>query len=105
MRGHSSGQTLSRGERQAIMDTVDLVAQVNSIRSRADFVSFIYALSKDLHDNPQRWENDDLESFLKALAAWIEDMDGFYKNQGLPVPSQLDWKILGDIFMAATMYE
>jgi len=82
-----------------------LVDQVNSIRSREDFVSFVYALRKDFKDNPQDWENKNLGTFLEALASWVGSMDGFYKNQGRTPPSQLDWKILGDIFMAARIYE
>lgn len=76
-----------------------------SIRSREDFVVFVKALSKDLRDNPESWENPSLERFLEALGAWVEDMDGFYLNQGKPVPQQPDWKVVGDILMAAKMYE
>jgi hypothetical protein len=77
----------------------------NSIRSRADFVAFVKALSKDFRDNPATWENASLESFLEALGAWVEDMDGYYINQGKPVPQQPDWKVAADMLMAAKMYE
>lgn len=77
----------------------------NSIRSREDFVAFVKALRKDLCDNPTTWENTDLGRFLEALAAWVEDMDGFYSNQGKPVPQQPDWQIASDMLMAAKMYE
>lgn len=77
----------------------------NSIRSREDFVAFVKALRKDLHDNPASWENSTLEHFLEALGGWVEDMDGYYVNQGKPVPQQPDWKVVGDILMAAKMYE
>ncbi|MGH7970069.1 MAG: DUF7660 family protein, partial [Limisphaerales bacterium] len=43
--------------------------------------------------------------FLEALGAWVQDMDGYYRNQGKPVPEQLDWKTFSDILMAAKMYE
>jgi len=82
-----------------------LAEHINSIRSREDFVGFAKALSKDLHDNPESWENATLERFLEALGAWVEDMDGYYINQGKPVPLQPDWKVIGDILMAAKMYE
>ena len=77
----------------------------NLIRSREDFVAFAKALTKDLHDNPATWENASLERFLEALGAWVEDMDGYYTNQGKPVPQQPDWKVLADMLMAAKMYE
>lgn len=77
----------------------------NSIRSREDFVGFVKALSKDLRDNPASWENANLERYLEALGAWVEDMDGYYTNQGKPVPQQPDWKVAADMLMAAKMYE
>lgn len=77
----------------------------NSIRSREDFVAFAHALSKDLKDHPESWENNDLPHFLEALRAWVADMDGYFLNQGRPVPQQLDWKTFADILMAAKMYE
>jgi hypothetical protein len=77
----------------------------NSIRSREDLVGFVRALGKDLRDDPSSWENVSLERFLDAMGAWMEDMDGYYLNQGKPVPQQPDWKVMGDILMAAKIYE
>lgn len=79
--------------------------QNKSIQSREDFIAFVRGLSKDLKENPQSWENDNLERFLEALGAWVEDMDGYYRNQGKSVPQQLDWKTFADMLMAAKMYE
>ena len=84
---------------------MSIADQVNSIRSREDFVAFVRALRKDFTENPQSWENDNLDHFLEALSAWVEDMDGYYLNQGKPVPRQLDWKTFADILMGAKMYE
>jgi len=39
------------------------------------------------------------------MAAWVEDMDGFYTNQGLPVPEKPDWKVFADILMGGKIYE
>ena len=82
-----------------------LAEQNNSIRSREDFVAFVKALSKDLQENPATWENASLERFLDSIAAWVEDMDGYYLSRQKPVPDQPDWKVVGDILMAAKMYE
>jgi hypothetical protein len=70
----------------------------NSIRSREDFVAFVRALSADLYDNPDTWENGSLERFLEAIAAWAE-------KRGKPMPQGLDWKALGDMLMAAKVYQ
>jgi hypothetical protein len=84
---------------------MELLDQVRAIDSRADFIEFVHALRRDFATNPESWENRDLDSFLEALAAWVEGMDGYYRNVGVAPPEQPTWKVLGDIFMAATMYE
>lgn len=68
----------------------------NSIRSREDFAAFARALSEDLHDNPETWENGSLERFLEALAALAEETSAQQKP---------DWKAVGDMLMAAKVYE
>lgn len=81
------------------------LAKHNLIHSREDFVAFVKALSQDLRDNPASWENANLERYLEALGAWVEDMDGYYLNQGKPLPQQPDWKVIADMLMAAKKYE
>ena len=71
----------------------------HSIRSREDFVAFVRALSADLYDNPETWENGSLERFLVALAACAENMNG------KPAPQKPDWQVVGDMLMAAKEYE
>jgi hypothetical protein len=79
--------------------------RINNIKTREDFVSFVYELGKDYRMNPQSWENKDTGAFLEALAAWVEDMDGYYLNKGEPVPDKLNWKNIADMLMAAKLYE
>jgi hypothetical protein len=75
----------------------------NLIRSREDFVAFARALSADLHDNPETWENGSLERFLEALAAWAATLDGGRLSKS--APQQPDWKIIGDMLLAAKVSE
>jgi hypothetical protein len=84
---------------------MDLVLEVESLRSRADVVAFVRHLQRDLEEHHDEWENDDLGRYLEALAAWVEDMDGFYENVGEPLPDRPDWRMLGRILMAAKSYE
>lgn len=76
-----------------------------AIRSREELVEFVKALSDDFRDNSDSWENANLQRFLDALGAWVEDMDGYYQNQGQLLPEQPTWKVIGDILMAAKVYE
>ena len=79
--------------------------EVKTIQTKEDFISFLQDLKKDHSKNLSSWENRDIETFLGAMASWIEDMDGFYINQGLPIPEKLDWKVFADIFMGGKLYE
>ena len=83
----------------------DLTEQVRDIRSRKDLADFVYKLLNDLREDSDSWENHTLERFLEALAAWVEDMDGYYKSRGELIPDQLNWQTLGEILLAAKMYE
>jgi hypothetical protein len=75
------------------------------IHSRQDLVDFIRALRSDCSTRPGWWENHDLGSFLDALADWTEDMEGYYRNRGEPVPTCPSWRTLGEMLMAAAVYE
>lgn len=72
---------------------------------RKSFVDFVTKLGDDLKSNPTSWENQDLGAFLGALASWVEDMDGYYKNTGREIPKDVSWKVFADALMAARVYE
>ena len=84
---------------------MELHERVNKIKTRQDLSQFVGALRADLATNPDRWENPTLDRFLEAIGAWIEGMEGYYKNTGQPHTDAPTWKTFGDILMAATMYE
>jgi len=46
-----------------------------------------------------------LESFLGALAAWVDDMDGYFANLGAETPKQPDWQLVASMLRAASVYE
>jgi hypothetical protein len=66
-----------------------------SIRTRQDFVLFVRALIDDLRENPDSWEHRDLEGFLEALGAWVNDA----------APEQADWKLIAAMLLGASAYE
>ncbi len=79
--------------------------KIKEIKTKKDFVSFVYKLSQDYNNNSEMWQNKDLGSFLEALAAWTDDMEGYYLNQGQQIPENPDWQIIANMLMAAKMYE
>ncbi|MGW0821644.1 DUF7660 family protein [Streptomyces sp. NPDC002845] len=52
-----------------------------------------------------RWENRTLDRFLDALAAWIDDSPGWYRNFAKGLPEEGDWTFLARALQAATLYE
>ncbi len=80
-------------------------SRIDAIKKRDDLVVFIGELQRDLRDNSDSWENRDLPRFLGALAAWTDDMEGYYKNQGRTTPVAPDWKTFAEMLVAAKMYE
>ena len=96
----------SMNQKAAIQqDASHLNELVQQIHSRADFISLLRALQSHLQQRPEEWENRDLASFLNAMAAWVEDMDGYYQNRSECVPDQPTWRTLGQILLAARVYE
>ena len=77
----------------------------DQIQSREEFIAFVRDLSKDFRDNNVTWENDTLERYLDALAAWTEDMDGYYGNRGEVAPVGINWKFIAQLLLAAKVYE
>ncbi|MCZ8957186.1 DUF7660 family protein [Escherichia albertii] len=78
---------------------------IRKINTREDFIQFLEFLSSNARNNLDEWENKDLSSYLESMASWIEDMDGYYLNQKLPVPENINWAFIADILMAARVYE
>ena len=78
---------------------------MKTVSTRTSFSSFVRDLSRDYKNNPKSWENRDLGTFLEALAAWTDDMEGYYLNQKRPIPESPDWQTVADMLQAAKVYE
>ncbi|MFE7708562.1 hypothetical protein ACFU6I_22825 [Streptomyces sp. NPDC057486] len=82
-----------------------MTASPEHVDSRADLAAFVRALHRSHAEEGSSWENEDLASFLEALAAWIEDADGWYRNAGRELPASGDWSFFARALRAATIYE
>ncbi|MGW1890156.1 DUF7660 family protein [Streptomyces sp. NPDC002004] len=60
------------------------------VNGREDLAAFVRSLHRSHAESESAWENSDLPSFLKALSAWIDDADGWYRNTGREVPASGD---------------
>ncbi|MEV8031868.1 hypothetical protein [Streptomyces sp. NPDC086182] len=75
------------------------------VDSREDLAAFVRSLHRSHAEDGSSWENADLPSFLEALAAWIDDSDGWYSNTGRELPASGDWRFFARALRAATIYE
>ncbi|MFD6287576.1 hypothetical protein ACFWDP_37015 [Streptomyces anthocyanicus] len=75
------------------------------VGSREDLASFVRCLHHGCVEDGDSWENGDLAGFLEALAAWIDDADGWYGNAGREIPTNGDWSFFARALRAATLYE
>lgn len=83
----------------------DVSDRVGTIETRHDVAAFVLALRQDLLDGDDDWENPTLERYLEAVAARVNDLDGYFDNRGEPVPQTPSWRLLGEMLLAAKMYE
>jgi hypothetical protein len=82
-----------------------LQEQAEKIQTRDDLALFIQHLIQDFRTCPEQWENTTLEAYLEAIAAWINDMDGYYRNRGETAPQDPTWRHVGEVLLAARIYE
>lgn len=90
---------------QSISPSELLNAEAAQVQTREDFVRFVRHLVSELQRNPKDWANQDLSTYLDALAGWTDDMVGYYQNLGVAAPIQPTWKVLAEMLLAARVYE
>ncbi|WNS46589.1 hypothetical protein [Paenibacillus sp. MMS20-IR301] len=84
---------------------MELHEALNKVRDREQFTEFIGLLAKDHSINSGEWENNSVEAFLEAIKSWVEDMDGYYDNNKLPLPQNINWNFIATLFYAGKLYE
>ncbi|HYX38387.1 MAG TPA: hypothetical protein VE954_35235 [Oligoflexus sp.] len=82
------------------------VNRIDGINSRTDLVAFVRTLAKDFCAQDAGWSNRTADDYLEALAAWLDESDGYYGYRGEPpVLTNMKWRQLAEMLLAATMYE
>ncbi|CAH1226876.1 hypothetical protein PAECIP111891_06018 [Paenibacillus allorhizoplanae] len=70
----------------------------NDVSSKDELVAFLHTLRHDLTNNATSWENQTLENFLEAMAAWLNDSND--ANSKTPT-----WSLLATSLLAGKAYE
>jgi predicted Ser/Thr protein kinase len=78
---------------------------LSKIVSKEDLADFIETLRDNFVQSSSEWENPTMDRYLDAMAAWVRDMDGYYRNAGENPPIQPTWRTVADILVAAKIYE
>ncbi|MFC8078465.1 hypothetical protein ACFUN8_23345 [Streptomyces sp. NPDC057307] len=77
----------------------------DEIHSREELAVLVRKLRQDFERHGDAWENNTLGDFLEALAAWVDDSPGWYRNAGEELPAGGDWTFMARALQAATVYE
>ena len=77
----------------------------DNIRTREEFIKFVHGLLDEFQNNRAGWQNDTVDSYLGALAGWVEDMDGAYMNRGEKMPEDIKWDVFAKALAAASVYD
>ncbi|GAA5504553.1 hypothetical protein Dxin01_04331 [Deinococcus xinjiangensis] len=75
------------------------ISEIGLIATREDFALYVSNLSREEEASPE------IASFLEAMSAWTEDMDGYYANRGEEIPEMPSWRMFAEIVTAALSYE
>lgn len=78
---------------------------INNITTKEDFLIFLKTLRDDRRTNSIEWENPQIDSYLDGIVSWVEDMDGYYYNMGLDVPTNINWSFIATLFYVGKIYE
>ena len=84
---------------------MELYKEVENVGSKEELLSFLGLLINDFKNNPDEWENKSVESFIEGMQSWVEDMEGYYENNNIPIPNNIDWGFFANVFYAGKIYE
>ncbi|WP_303820879.1 hypothetical protein [Ruminococcus flavefaciens] len=74
------------------------IEMLGKIKSREDFINFMHLFIQTAPDSSVR-------SYLDALTAWAEDMDGYYNNFRKEVPKDINWDFIATLLYSGSIYE
>jgi hypothetical protein len=77
-----------------------------SCQSRQQLIDHLFRLMDDFDGVGNHWQNQNLYSFLQALAAWLNDCEGYYRSTGQSIDvEKASWQLVADALSAASVYE
>ncbi len=78
----------------------------DTVQSRKQLIEHLFRLMDDFDSAGNHWENQDIHTFLQAMAAWLNDCEVFYHSAGKSIDvDQPSWQLFADMLSAAAVYE
>jgi hypothetical protein len=84
---------------------MEIYKEISNVKTKEDFIKFLGMLALDYKNNTEQWESKGVESYLESIKSWVEDMEGYYKNKKLDVPTNIDWNFFANVFYVGKIYE
>lgn len=88
----------------ADFDGDSLARRAGTIETREDFSQFAQLLMQNYKKRRGEWENDKLDRYLEAVAAFSSDYEGYVRNTGSGAEGN-PWRLLATVLLAAKVYE
>jgi hypothetical protein len=77
-----------------------------SVQSRQELISHLFRLMDDFDGVGNLWKNQDVYTFMQAMAAWLNDCEESYRQSGQSVDVEIpSWRLFADALSAAAVYE
>lgn len=84
---------------------MDINERIAAVITKDDFIKFLRALIDNNTNSPEEWEGKTISDYLESIQSWIEDMEGYYENNNLEIPSNVDWGFFATVFYVGKIYE
>jgi hypothetical protein len=84
---------------------MSIYLEIKNVKTKEDFIKFLGMLAEDKKSNIEEWENKSIEDYLESIKSWIEDMEGYYKNNNIQAPKNIDWNFIANILYVGKIYE
>ena len=66
---------------------MDFNSIINDVNSKEDFMNFLTQLRLDKQQKSEEWENDEITSYLEGICSWVDDMEGYFDNMHIEMPT------------------
>jgi len=87
-------------------DETNIDTCLDAINTKDEFKEFLELFIKDYLSDGDTWENQDLESFLKALIASTNAIEDYYTEMEINKdPKLASWRVFADIIHGAAYQE